>query len=329
VLGFDTPRSTDHGWGPRLLLFIGESDYDEYRDAILRALSQELPYTIAGYSTNFASPERDGGWLVPITSGPITHGVRVWTVRSFFRDHLNIDAEADLRAVDWLTISEQRLRTIASGRVFYDGLGTLEPIRARLRYYPHDIWLYLLAAQWRKISQEEAFMARCGEVGDELGSRILAARLARELMRLCFLMERTYAPYSKWFGTAFARLSCAASLGPIFTAVLQAHSWQEREAHLTRAYEAVATMHNQLGITAPLPAEVSLFHDRPYLVIHSDAFAEAIREAITDAEVLRLPPYIGSITQFVDSTDVLEYYDYFDRLKVLYLDTQESHHAKP
>ena len=161
-------------------------------------------------------------------------------------------------------------------------------------------------------------MARCGEAGDELGSQILAARLARELMRLCFLIERTYAPYSKWFGTAFARLGCAATLVPIFTAALQAHSWQEREAHLTRAYEFAATIHNELGITAPLPAKVSLFHDRPYLVIHSDAFAEAIRQAIVDEEVRRLPPYIGSITQFVDSTDVLEYYDCFDRLKILY-----------
>lgn len=28
VLGFDTPVSTDHEWGPRLLLFLSEEDFE-------------------------------------------------------------------------------------------------------------------------------------------------------------------------------------------------------------------------------------------------------------------------------------------------------------
>jgi hypothetical protein len=39
-----------------------------------------------------------------------------------------------------------------------------------------------------------------------LGSRIVAARQVRELMRPGFLLERNYWPYPKWFGTAFGRL---------------------------------------------------------------------------------------------------------------------------
>jgi hypothetical protein len=56
-------------------------------------------------------------------------------------------------------------------------------------------------------------MARCGDVGDELGSRLVAARLIEELMRLCFLMEKQYWPYAKWFGTAFSKLACAGRTG--------------------------------------------------------------------------------------------------------------------
>ena len=37
--------------------------------------------------------------------------------------------------------------------------------------------------------------------------RIVTARMAEKLMRLCFLIERRYAPYSKWFGAAFSRLT--------------------------------------------------------------------------------------------------------------------------
>jgi len=68
------------------------------------------------------------------------------------------------------------------------------------------------------VSQEEAFMARCGDVGDELGSRLVAARMIVELMRLCFLMARHYWPYAKWFGTAFSRLDGADELQPVFQA---------------------------------------------------------------------------------------------------------------
>ena len=31
VLGFDTPQSMDHDWGPRLMLFLAEADIDTYR----------------------------------------------------------------------------------------------------------------------------------------------------------------------------------------------------------------------------------------------------------------------------------------------------------
>src|SRR5919202_1893833 len=117
-----------------------------------------------------------------------------------------------MSAVDWLTCSEHRLLACTSGKVFNDGLGELGPIRERIAYYPHDVWLYILATQWSKIAQEEAFVGRAGDVGDESGSRVVAARLVQYLMRLCFLFERRYAPYSKWFGTAFSRLNCAGQL---------------------------------------------------------------------------------------------------------------------
>jgi|SRR5215213_5670313 len=32
VLGFDTPMSRDHHWGPRVLLFLSEKDYTKLKD---------------------------------------------------------------------------------------------------------------------------------------------------------------------------------------------------------------------------------------------------------------------------------------------------------
>jgi len=108
----------------------------------------------------------------------------------------------------------------------------MEEVVAKLEYYPKDLWLYLLANQWERIAQEEAFMGRCGQVGDELGSRIVATRLISDIMGLCFLMERQYAPYIKWFGTAFSKLKSAKTLIPIFNEILNASTWQERQEHL-------------------------------------------------------------------------------------------------
>src|SRR4051812_29081596 len=249
VVGYDTPISTDHHWGPRVMLFLAEEDFGRYTGEITRVLGEKLPHTFHGNPTTFGPrAEIGGGLLVPGGSGPVSHRVEVFTVRSFFREYLGFDPDREISAVDWLTFQEHKLLACTAGRVFHDGTGELSRVRERLAYYPRDVWLYLLASQWERIGQDEAFVGRCGEVGDELGSRVIAARLVQQIMRLCFLMERKYAPYPKWFGSAFSRLECAPVLAAIFDGVLSTGSWREREGHLSEAYRVVAEMHNGLGI---------------------------------------------------------------------------------
>jgi len=231
---------------------------------------------------------------------------------------LKFDPSQDITPTDWLTFPQQRVLELVSGKVFHDGLGELGRLREKFNFYPQDIWYYLLASQWTKISQEEAFVGRCGDVGDELGSQVVASRIVRELMRLCFLMERKYAPYSKWFGTAFSRLTIAEKLAPILRKVLLSESWKEREQNLSQAYEMVAEKHNTLGITDPLPTKVKEYYGRPYLAIGAEAFAQAIRTKITDPEVLAVKPNIGSVDQFIDSTDILEKPEMLKIFKELY-----------
>jgi hypothetical protein len=144
----------------------------------------------------------------------------------------------------------------------------------------------------------------------------VAARLVKDLMRLCFLMERQYAPYIKWFGSAFAQLACASRLTPLLTQVLEARTWEERQISLCAAYELAAEMHNRLGITEPLPTQVSHFFERPFLVSQASRFVEAICARITDEEVKALPEHLGSVDQFTDSTDAL---NQLARLKRVYI----------
>lgn len=147
-------------------------------------------------------------------------------------------------------------------------------------------------------------MGRAGEVGDELGSAVTCARLVRDLMRLALLMHRRYPPYGKWLGSAFAALPCGPDLTPVLTAAVSATGRRSRERHLAAAYEAVATLHNGLGLTSPVDPRTRPYHDRPYRVLRADRFTGALLETIADPEVRRLP-LTGAVDQYVDSTDVL------------------------
>ena len=305
VLGFDTPQSMDHGWGPRLTLYLSEADHAQYHEQIDIALGEQLPLEFHGFPTNFVGLPHGSRVMQATDKRPISHWVAITTIPRFFGEYVGFDPTQPVSEIDWLTAPQQRLRTIAAGRVFHDGLHQLEAARNALKWYPRDVWLYLMANQWMRIDQEEPFMARCGDVGDELGSRIVGTRLVRELMRLCFLIERQYAPYIKWFGTAFSRLACAEQLAPIFHDVLDSRTWQDREKHLSAAYIIVAQMHNSLGITPSIEGRVAMFFDRPYLVPHSGRFTEALHEVIQSDVIRSLPRHVGGVDQFVDSTDIL------------------------
>ena len=305
VLGFDTPTSMDHDWGPQLDLFLGEADYEKLHQEISNSLATELPLEIRGHSTNFEENDDNTAGMEQIPDGPVNHRVSINTLSGFFENLVGFDPAEGISAQDWLRAPAQELRSIASGSVFHDGLGKLERIRADLHWYPDDLWFYLMACQWRRIAQEEPFMARCGDTNDELGSQIVGMRLMTELMRVCFLIERQYPPYFKWFGTAFSKLDCSDSLSPIFQETFKAEDWKTREKHLSQAYCIVADLHNRLEITDPEEPSVSPFHSRPYLVPHADRFASALYNVIQDSEVADLPRHIGAIWQFADSTDIL------------------------
>jgi hypothetical protein len=241
VLGFDTEMSTDHNWGTQVAVYLSETDHARLADDLRETLGYKLPFTFRGYPTHFEEvPDEPGTVLLAeATNRPINHRVQITTLGGFIRRYIGIELDLELTVLDWLTIPEQHLRTLVEGAVYHDGLDVLEPLRCKLAYYPRDVWLYLLSAQWQRIGQEEPFVGRVGIVGDEVGSAVIASRLVRDLMRLALLMEKQYAPYSKWFASAFAQLDCSERLIPAFERVLSAADWQERAQHLSAAYTTI------------------------------------------------------------------------------------------
>jgi hypothetical protein len=284
-------------------LFLTEKDYIG-KARIDNVLRKGLPYQFLGYSVNFSAKDEDGvRWMERRSTGEVHHNIGLCTMQSFFESYLGIDPTKGIPLKAWLSFPDQKLLTIAKGSVFHDDLG-IKKILRRFQYYPKDIWLYAMAAQWIKIHQEEPFVARASAIGDELGSRVIAARLVKELMELCFLMERKYSPYSKWLGTAFSELRISDELAPIFNRVLSSTCMKEREKWISKAYEIVARKHNSLRITDPLPTATSRFHNRPYLIIHGEVFSAQIRKQIRDRQIRELP-LIGTVDQLLYSGDSL------------------------
>src|SRR5262245_4149896 len=320
VLGFDTPVSSDHHWGPRVQLFVTEDAYVQHADAILEVLRQTLPHTFLGWPTSFTEPNPDdhGTQLLrATTSGPVNHRADVTTPRRFFLHYLGFDLREALDPIDWLTWPSQKLRSIVASELFHDAIG-LDDVRRRFDWYPQDVWLYLLASGWQRIGQQEHLMGRAGQAGDEVGSALIASQLVRDLMRLWFLMERQYAPYAKWYGTAFAQLKSASALTPLFSHALRADTWLERDRALGGAYSIVAAAQNALAMSETQPADAQRFFGRPFSVIFGERFAKALRARIEDSSVKQIPLLIGRIDQLTDSTDVLEATAFRVRLKALY-----------
>ncbi|MBP6350291.1 MAG: DUF4037 domain-containing protein [Candidatus Obscuribacter sp.] len=304
VLGFDTEISCDHDWGPRLLLFVDQKDL-HYKDSILANLKNSLPKTYMGFATGFI---KDNGvhLMDHGQSGDTVPRITIQSIDDYISDYLSIDIHGPITTIDWLTMPEQKLLALTGGRVFYDAIG-IEALRKKLSYYPNDVWLYLMASAWSAIEQEEHLMGRAGIVGDELGSALIASRLVQNIMRLCFLMARQYAPYAKWFGSAFNQLKAKDSLSTHLQGALAASNWQGRQQYLSQAYTKLVCLHNQLQITEPQAESVLQFHERPFEVISMGRMSQSLIKAIKDPEIKALSrlPLIGSIDQLSSSTDLL------------------------
>jgi len=133
-------------------------------------------------------------------------------------------------------------------------------------------------------------------------------------------MEKRYAPYPKWFGSAFRKLDCAPALAPSLWRTQQAETWPQREQALCEAYIVLAKMHNALVLTDPLPEDVGSFHGRLFQVIDAEAFSAALVAQISDPKVRRIADkgLIGGIDQFSDSTDLRSHMAWRAGVKGLY-----------
>ncbi|GAA2484964.1 DUF4037 domain-containing protein [Terrabacter carboxydivorans] len=289
VLGLDDAMSRDHDWGLRLNLLVP----GELVATVDAHLAEHLPESFAGHPVRFAT-----------TWDPVVrHRVQVDTVRDLAVSRLGVDPTDGLTTEEWLSLTGQAVLEVTAGEVFADGAGELTGIRRRLEWYPDDLWRHVVATDWARLAQELPFVGRTGERGDELGSRVVTARLAGIAMHLGHLLERRWPPYAKWLGTSFARLPRAGAAATSLVGALAADDWHRRQAGLVEALRALSLLQATAGLpTVDDPVEP--FWDRPYLGVR-DAAVGVLAETIRDPDVRSLPRGVGSAEQVSDNVDVL------------------------
>ncbi len=295
VLGYDDSISTDHMWGPRFYLFVGEISL---KPQILDALSSKLPYLYRGFSVNFDEPDlADNGVRhpKPISSGRVSPLIFIETFDDFLESQLGTHDFGSLKAVDFLGFSEHRLLSLVSGRFFVDYIACEKRLEA-IRFYPDCVKRYLLASLWEQLASEQAFMRRASDVGDDLGSRIICARTVERLMRLAFLYRERYAPYAKWLGTAFSRLNPSEKLVRTLETALSTADASLREDSIIAAELALLELHNASGLTSQIPLESGDYYGRKIRTVHPERVSESLEATLRGTELEGLP-LVGSFSE--------------------------------
>lgn len=287
VLGLDDETSTDHDWGPQLSIPVAA----EHHEAVLERLEEAVPETYAGRPTRFATAH-DPEMRLRVTLSE---------VGDLLRATLGFDPLDSVTTFDWLRLTGQAVLEVTSGEVFMDRVGDLCRARTMLTWYPDDVWAWAIACDWHRLDQELPLMSRAGHRDDDLGSRVIAARLVHIAMHLGFLLERTWPPYAKWFGTSFARLPHASDTLADLRRCLVISSWEERQDALADALRRLLLLQKGRGL---LSADgLAPFFDRPYLHVPSRLIADLL--SLAGPTLAALTVGTGTLEQRTTNVDVL------------------------
>ncbi|MCR5651818.1 MAG: DUF4125 family protein [Lachnospiraceae bacterium] len=196
--GFDDGISRDHDFGPGFIMWLAKEDYKKIGKALQKEYDR-LPKEFMGYRR-----------IETANAGKRTG---VFTVGKFYKKLLGIK-NAPKTDEQWLGIDESCFAHAANGEVFADPLGAFTWIRNRIKdYYPDGVWR-------RRIAQSAALASQSGQYnfqrmlgrGDVVAASLYLSDFIRNAMQLLYLLNRQYAPYTKWMHKGLYRLENTGSI---------------------------------------------------------------------------------------------------------------------
>lgn len=217
--GYDDGISADHDYGIGFCMWLLPEDYQK----IGAALQKEYEKLVLEYKKQ--NHEDD--------SLDLFLGQRrgVFEIDHFYEMLLGIRMPQEKENA-WQQLPEERLATAVNGEVFRDDSGYFTSVRSRLLgYYSDEVWKQRLAVKLHDFSQyAQSNYARMMARKDYVTAKICIAEGMKAAMELCYLLNRTYAPYYKWMREGLKELSRLQTVGEkldrISSMKCQVHAWE-------------------------------------------------------------------------------------------------------
>jgi len=265
--GYDDDTSKDHDFEPGFILFLPPEEVVDRKLAFrLERAYAKLPDEFMGLTRN-----KD----VSYDTG--RHGVI--RTADFFRSKVG-DPDGVLTPEQWMNIPEHYLLEATNGKVFRDDVGTVTDIRSRLSYFPEDVRLKKIAGALMLAEQASNYnYERQLSRGDTAAAQLAIYEYVKNVISVCFLLEKKYKPYYKWVFRAMNDL-------PTF-AVLR----EDLECLISSGNGVAETVEKRSkirSINACLGAEIRHQMLSDYDGLHLDSFAYCVNGKIKDPSIRNL-----------------------------------------
>lgn len=216
-LEFDDDISQDHDFGPGFCIWLDKEDYI-LAGAQLHTIYTQLPKEYLGFSSRSVSPYGNDR-------------VGVMEIHEFFSRYIG-DEQPPKSLQRWLSLPEEKLAALTSGKHFEDTKGTFTWLQQMLSYYPEDIRLKKLAAKAAKMAQSGQYnYGRCMQRQDIVAANFALNEFLDNAISMIYLLNRTYCPYYKWKFKGLERLSLVRDAGALILELaetdLQKYAWQQ------------------------------------------------------------------------------------------------------
>lgn len=217
--GYDDELSQDHDFGPGVMLWLTEADFDAYGQE-LQAELDRLPQEFAGFHGRKTS-----AWGAGRTG--------VHPTGEFYARFIGLDRPPQTHA-EWGRIPETALAAATNGKVFADPLGEFSRFRqALLDYYPEDVRLKKMAARCMQMAQAGQYnYPRCVRRNEAVAAWMAAAEFIEAASSMIFLLNRRYMPFYKWTHRALGELPLLGKAAQSVLAELVAPDCRDRAGQI-------------------------------------------------------------------------------------------------
>ncbi|WP_434777960.1 tetratricopeptide repeat protein [Neisseria sp. Ec49-e6-T10] len=191
--GFDDELSQDHDFGPRVMVWLTQEDYNQFGQKlqhILNCLPKSFDHANEIRASSWGSTQK-----------------QVFSIEEFYAKFTGLYHLPESIA-EWEAIPEHHLSVATNGKVFFDPLGQFTHYRnSLLSFYPEDVRLKKMAARCMKIAQAGQYnFARSLKREEYVAASFAGAEFMDAGISMIFLLNRRYQPFYKWMHRALKDL---------------------------------------------------------------------------------------------------------------------------